>query len=373
MVYVRGGDHDENWPQPLEPNPASSPVQPQEQVWSVATTGGASKLLGDGDAPAISPDGTRVAFVSKDGAVMIAPIDGSAPAKRMFFDRGQDSELQWSPDGSALAFVSTRTDHSFIAIYRNESTPIRFIAPTTSQDIMPRWSPDGAQIAFVRTGGDGGPPQNPLNWNPTPWQIWVGDAQTLVARRVWASGNGLRDSLPQSGLGPFLEWVAGDELAFNSEQSNWPHLYAVPAGGGDARLLTPGTFMVEDASVAPDRQSVVYAANTGTTPGDDDRRHVFRVDVSGATTTLLTSGASSETDPVALAGDAVAFNRTTATQPLLVTLLSGGAQRELDALPSDFPSTQLITPKEVSFIAADGQKIFGQLFLPNAPGKHPAR
>ncbi len=116
VVYVRGGDHDANWPEPLQPGPDSSPVQPEMQVWSVATSGSTPKLLGNGDAPAISPDGMRVAFTI-GGAVMIVPIDGSAAAKRMFFDRGQDSELQWSPDGSALAFASDRTDHSFIGIF----------------------------------------------------------------------------------------------------------------------------------------------------------------------------------------------------------------------------------------------------------------
>ena len=129
-------------------------MQPEMQVWSVATNGGNPKLLGGGDAPAISPDNTRVAFTS-GGAVMIAPVDGSVPAKRLFFDRGQDSELHWSPDGSALAFVSARTDHSFIGIYRNDNTPLEFIAPSTSQDFMPRWSPDGKSIAFVRLAGDG--------------------------------------------------------------------------------------------------------------------------------------------------------------------------------------------------------------------------
>ena len=198
VVYVRGGDHDENWPLPLQPGPASMPQQPEMEVWSAGTGGGAPKLLGAGDTPAISPDGTRVAFAS-DGAVMIAPIDGSAPAKRLFFDRGQDSDLHWSPDGSALAFVSTRTDHSFIAIYRNDSAPIAYLAPTTSQDIMPRWSPDGAQIAFVRLYGDGGPPQNPLDWNPVPWQIWAGDAKTGAAHLVWSSTSSSRGLASERG------------------------------------------------------------------------------------------------------------------------------------------------------------------------------
>jgi dipeptidyl aminopeptidase/acylaminoacyl peptidase len=377
VVYVRGGDHDANWPEPLQPNASSSTQQPEMQVWSVATSGASlgvnsPKLLGNGDAPAISPDGSRVAFTS-DGAVMITPIDGGAAAKRLFFDRGQDSELQWSPDGSALAFVSARTDHSFIAIYRNDSAPIAFLAPATSQDFMPRWSPDGASIAFVRLHGDGGPPQNPLTWNPTPWEIWVADARTGAAHLVWASGSMLRASLPQSAGGPFLEWVAGKSLVFKSERDNWLHLYRVSSAGGEARLLTPGAFVVEDVDVAPDRQSIVYAANTGSSPGDDDRRHVFAVSVNGGAPIALTRGAGSEWQPVALADGAAAFDRATAQQAPLVTLLSGGAQRALDAslLPSDFPSSQLVTPREVSFRAADGWLIHGQLFLPRSGGKHP--
>jgi dipeptidyl aminopeptidase/acylaminoacyl peptidase len=373
VVYVRGGDHDANWPLPLQPGPASMPAQPQMQVWSVATTGGASKLLGDGDAPAIAPDGRRVAFTS-DGALMVAPIDGSTPARRLFFDRGQDSDLHWSPDGSALAFVSTRSDHSFIGIYRNDATPVEFLAPATSQDIMPRWSPDGRQIAFIRLHGDGGPPRNPLNWNPVPWQIWVGDVQSGAARERWSSSNAARGSLPQSGGGPLLEWFGDTSLLFRSEQDNWPHLYMMAASGGPARLLTPGNFMVEDVSVSPDRGSVVYSANAGSTPGDDDRRHLFRVDVVSGNATELTIGASSETGPIALEGAAVAFNRTTARQPLLVTMLSNGTQRALDAdlLSTDFPSAQLVTPKEVAFRAADGWMIHGQLFLPSNGGKRPA-
>jgi dipeptidyl aminopeptidase/acylaminoacyl peptidase len=373
VVYVRGGDHDANWPDPLQPNPASNPSQPEMQVWSVPTSGGAPKLLGSGDTPAISPDGRRVAFTN-GGAVMTAPTDGSTAAKRLFFDRGQDSDLRWSPDGSALAFVSSRTDHSFIAIYRNDATPIEYLAPTTSQDIMPRWSPDGRQLAFIRTPGDGGPPQNPLNWNPVPWQILVGTVGTGSAQVVWSSANTSRGSLPSSGGGPLLEWASRGRLIFNSEQDNWPHLYVVSANGGAARLLTPGVFMVEDVSIAPDRESIVYSANTGSTPGDDDRRHLFRVDLLSANITQLTSGASSETSPVALADGNVAFNRATAQQPLLVTLLANGAQRAIDAseLPSDFPSSQMVAPQEVAFHAADGRLIHGQLFLPGGAGKHPA-
>ena len=376
VVYVRGGDHDANWPLPLQPGPASMPSEPLMQVWSVSPHGGTQKMLGTGDTPAISPDGARVAFTD-GGATMIAPIDGSSAAKRLFFDRGQDSDLHWSPDGSALAFVSTRTDHSFIGVYRSDSTPIHYLAPTTSQDIMPRWQPNGESVAFIRLPGDGGPPQNPLNWNPVPWQIRVVDVRSGDGRVVWSSSDTPRGSIPQTAGGAFLEWATANRLVFKSEEDNWPHLYAVDAYAGQrpgkARLLTPGAFMVEDVAMVPDLQSVIYSANTGSTAGDDDRRHSFRVDVATGEIAPLASGASSEWQPVGLADNAAAYDRATAQQPPLVTISSNGAQRALDAnlLSADFPSAQLVTPKEVSFRAADGWLIHGQVFLPRGGGRHP--
>ena len=115
VVYTRGGDHDANWSESLDPDPAANPVQQFVQVWSIVPADGTSapKLLGNGDSPAISPDGKTVAFV-RDGAVWSAPADGSSAAKQLFFDRGQASDLQWSPSGDALAFVSGRGDHGFI-------------------------------------------------------------------------------------------------------------------------------------------------------------------------------------------------------------------------------------------------------------------
>src|SRR5262249_45825724 len=50
----------------------------------------------------------------------------------------------------------------------------------------------------------------------------------------------------------------------------------------------------------------------------------------------------------------------------------GGAPRWLSPEPEGFPSAQLVEPQEVTFKAADGWEIHGQLFLPKGSGKHPA-
>lgn len=363
VVYVRGGDHDANWPERPWPDPDNSPIEPHMTVMSLSTSGGTPKTLGDGDAPAISPDGSQVAFVHDgDNRVWIAPTDGSKDAKAFFFDRGSASELTWSPDGKALAFTSDRGDHAFIGVFRSDSTPIEYLAPSTSRDFSPQWSPDGKRIAFVRIGGDGGPPQDPLNEYPMPWQIVVADAADGRARTAWRSGDTLRDSLP--GIrGPQLRWVAGNRLAFISEQNNWPHVYVMSAAGGSARELMHGRFMVEDTAISPDLRTLYYTADTGNTAGDDDRRHIFRVAVGGGSPVEVTHGTSSEWWPAATA-DGVAYVQAGARKPM--TIVHNGTTLDEDQIPKDFPTSAMVVPKEVTFRSKDGWLIHGQLFLPRA-------
>ncbi len=375
LVYVRGGAHSSNWPAEgnLAPDPAGDPAQPKVQVWSIAVAGGSPVLLGDGDFPAVAPRTNVVAF-ERDRRIWVAPIDGSKPAEQYFFARGTSQAPTWSPDGSTLAFVSNRDDHSFIALYA-PGLPIRYLAPSTSRDSSPAWSRDGKEIAWVRQPGRGGTPRSALVQTPSPWAIWVAPVdpaspgRRTAARQAWKSGTALVDSPVRTAGAMPLQWAADDRLVFMSYQDGWPHAYSLqhPGEGSTPVRLTTGTFMVEHASLTPDGRTLVYAANTGADTDDIDRRHVFTVPVSGGAPTTLTSGRGMEWSPVVTSDGAqvVYLSSTAQRSPLpAVTPLAGGAARLLaqDRVPAQVPVTQLVTPEAVVYKAPDGVEVHGQLF-----------
>src|SRR4030095_12172438 len=105
VVYVRGGDHGSNFDSSVGVNPGLTTTAMKVQIWSVPFAGGEPKLLAEGDEPLISPKSDRVVFVKERG-IWSVPIDGSTPANRYFYARGDcGSPLGapvWHPPGTRL-------------------------------------------------------------------------------------------------------------------------------------------------------------------------------------------------------------------------------------------------------------------------------
>ncbi len=377
VVFVRGGDHGSNYSQEVAINPSSNPAAAKIQVWSVPFNGGEAKKLTEGDDPAISPDNNSIAFL-KNGQVWITDVSATRPAKMLFYAKGNNGSLQWSPNGSQLAFISNRGDHSLVGVFTDTASPINWIAPSFDRDRTPQWSPGGKQLVWVRTPGMGGAPDSLLVRQPVSWQLMTADVVNGTSRLLWMAPATLRGSLPTTHGGVNLHWAANNRIVFLSYHDGWPHLYSIKAGGGDPLQLTSGNFMAEHITMSSNGEWLVFAANSGPDKVDADRRHIAKVSTSKADMQVLTPGKWLEWYPV-MTGDnnTIAMISATAQRPPLPAVMpfEKGPVKLLaqDLVPADFPQDQLVTPRQIIFKSEDGLTIHAQLFVkPGGAAKKPA-
>jgi dipeptidyl aminopeptidase/acylaminoacyl peptidase len=365
LVYARGSETNESG---RVADPISGVWPRKQQVWAVDVDRGEPRLLGEMGCPEedcedirLSPDGQFAVWAAKK-QLWIAPVSAATGSHQLTDLRGDNSNPKWSPDGRQIAFVSNRGDHSFVAVYDFGSDSVRYLSPSVDRDVLPRWSPDGRRIAFIRIPGiEQKLPLIPLR--VTPWGIWVADLQNGNATEIWHSGTKADDSFPElTADGSFL-FASNDRIVFASEQDGRNHLYSISTSGGAPSLLTPGQFDVEDITVNADRRSLIYTSNQD----DIDRRHVWRVGLDGTKPQALTKGETIEWSPVETGqGNAVLCLGSSATTPAMPYLVAPQSRQMIAAaaLPGDFPSRQLVVPKQVEFKSDDGFEIHGQLFAP---------
>ncbi len=370
LVYVRGGDfetHRDN------PNPASYAAGVDQSIWVVSLSAGAPRKLAEGNSPAVSPKGDRIVFL-RAGQIWSMPLAGDEKATQLIHAKGAMSELRWSPDGSRIAFINNRGDHSLLGVYEFGAKSVRYLDASVDRDGNPAWSPDGKQIAYIRIPVS----TRAFQFGPVrtaePWSIRVADAESGIGREIFHASEG-----PGSAFHPVvaenqLIWGAGEHIVFPWEKTGWEHLYSVPVAGGEVRALTKGDFEVEHVSPGSENREVIFSCNRG----DIDRRHIWRVSVSGGEPAAITQGRGLEWSPVAVSENTIAYLHSGVKSPAQAAIqLKSGKSIEMspDSVPADFPLDSLVEPQPVMLTAADGMPIHAQLFLPpdlKAGEKRPA-
>lgn len=442
-IFVRGSAQNrEGW----VANPTHDPAGGDRAVWAAKTDGtGAWRLAsianteqvqqgfggGRGGGPELSPDGKHVVF-ARDGQIYHARVARGATAAidtggvPFIKEWGRQSNPVWSPDGSKLAFISTRDNHALIGVYDMKTRRVEFLSPSVDFDGSPAWSPDGKRIAFVRrpgtpfgqqvqqgNGGIGNPAGPAAGRgagrggrggfgagnDTTPERIdglhraafaggytlslMVADVATGKGHEFWHNQPGDRTFANVNAI----NW-AGDAVVFTAQRPNdeWDRYFSInidnPAP--EPVLLTTTDGLINDGvadrtftttSFSRDGKTMYYCTNAG----DIEKRHIWAVPTSGGTPTRISTDDGVEVSPTPLAsGKQMAVLYFGPSQPAsigIVPVAGGETKVVYPTLPKDFPKAAHVTPEIVITHAADGLEIHNQLFLPRdlKPGeKRPA-
>ncbi|MGH6909495.1 MAG: S9 family peptidase, partial [Phenylobacterium sp.] len=315
--------------------------------------------------PSFSPDGARLLYLDKSRIVEVSAT-GDGQSHTLLTDRGGIGSLAWSSDGKRIAFVSRRGSHALVGVYDFAARSIVWLAPSLDSDGSPTFSPDGARVAFIRTAAEKRQAFITRR-SGEPWSIWVADAASGRGARAWVADAGVGSVFARTLSSENLLWGAGDQLVFPWEKTGWRQLYTVSAKGGAARALTSGAFEVETLTLSPDGAHVVYTSNQD----DLDRAHVWSAALGDRRITRASQDGGIQIYPSVGSDGALYALQSDATKPLQPVVLRAGHWQPLapDAVPQDFPSQHLVTPEAVTFTAADGQLVHGQLFVPRDGAK----
>ncbi|MDW8147259.1 MAG: LpqB family beta-propeller domain-containing protein [Roseiflexaceae bacterium] len=202
-------------------------------------------------APSIDPAGARIAFVYAGDIWLVAASGGRA--ERLTAHSANHMLPRWSPDGSAIAFTSSRTGQGDVYVLPLNGGEVRRLTYHEAQSAVECWSPDGAAIYFTsqrerqgtaiyRIAATGG---TPVLWIAQPYERLGTVAVSPCGR--WLAFSLMRDPWWRRGPNPYGGaelWVVSNAPDADDfyQLSNAPGLNYCPMWSPDSQTI----FFVSD-------------------------------------------------------------------------------------------------------------------------------
>ncbi len=251
----------------------------KESGIAVTLTEGDSKNL----RPAISPDGSKIAFYSDMSGnfdIYISSMDGEA-IRNISLDDADNYLPQWSPDSNRICYQSYDGEFSNIYIINSDGSAKFKLTQDGTENYGPVWSPEGDKIIYVSNEGgnyniysmvlENGIKQrlthdqyypNYLSFTPdggkvlytagkidsTIFEIYVLDLASLDLRRLTDYRS--YTSMPL--------WAEGDIIVFGSDMNGSSQIYSINSDGNGLRNLTRNDYDNYLLGISSDGSSIFY-------------------------------------------------------------------------------------------------------------------
>jgi len=198
-----------------------------------------SSTRGDSN-PQYSPDGTRIAFASdRSGTweIWVCGRDGSDPVRLTNFRHGTSGWPTWSPDGKRLAFDSTGAggDEYHLFTIAADGGPPQQLTVEPTFNAAPSWSSDGWIYFEANRSGES--------------QVWKIPQTGGAAERVTKHG-GCRPAVSPDGK--FVYYARGQD-----------EVWRIPAGGGEETRFMAGLEDVFHGRWAPVDRGFYFVERIG--------------------------------------------------------------------------------------------------------------
>jgi dipeptidyl aminopeptidase/acylaminoacyl peptidase len=199
--------------------------------------------------PRISEDGTKIVYAQNSNDIMtdevtqsLWVIDTATGAQMpLTHEPGHYASPRWSPDGSKIAYLSTKPDgRTQIVVHWMRGGETSSLTNLTEKPTDITWSPDGKRIAFIMLR----PVPRPTIGTPLkkpPGAHWGAGPVVINHLNFHADGIGL-------------------------DPSGYQHVYVISVdGGGTPRELTFGAFSeAGPLAWSPNGKSIYFADNRST-------------------------------------------------------------------------------------------------------------
>ncbi|HXB73430.1 MAG TPA: S9 family peptidase [Candidatus Acidoferrales bacterium] len=247
----------------------------------------------------LSPDGKQVAYVlttvdqkrnRRDNGIWVVATDGKSAPRRLTAEGVNSTVPRWSPDGTRVAFLSTRGTAAAgetealgpqIYILHLDGGEAQALTHLKNGAGVFQWSPDGKRFVVVsRTGpSDNVAPAArksdvrhyshiSYKFNDTGWfddkrsHLWVVEAATGAARQI-TSGEDWNDTDPQwSPDGTRLAFVS-DRTGLEFDDGRNKDVWVIAADGGSSLAkISDHNFDDTQPRWSPDGKVIAFAGQT---------------------------------------------------------------------------------------------------------------